>query len=221
MRRHLIGCLGGKTFFGEHFFQGLDGHLAFLIQHHEDIHVTLLRDAQLTQQIRHHLAIIDVDAHVARPQIQGAECLSDAGQDPGFGLHGRLADDIEIPLEVLALTAASHALVAEALADGPPFRGKHDLLRARGDHAHQRRRDLGTQRKLPVRFVLEVIDLLRNLFAGLARQQLEGFHDGRLEALESVHGGGIRPGGEDAVAQIQVFGIEVAHAARRFELHKY
>jgi hypothetical protein len=55
----------------------------------------------------------------------------------------------------------------------------------------------------------------------LSRQQLEGFHHGRLEPLESVKRGGFRPRGEDAVAQVQILGIEVAHAARRFELHKY
>ena len=180
------------------------------------------RHAQLAKKIRHHLAVIDVDAHVARPEFQRAQSASvTRGQNPSFRLHGRLAHDIEIPLEVLALAAAGHALVAEALPDGPPLRGKHDLLGPRADHAHQRRRNLGTQRKLPVGFVLEVIDLLRDFLAGLARQQLEGFHDRRLEALESVQGGGIRPGGEDAVAQVQVLGVEVAHAARRFELHKY
>ena len=56
---------------------------------------------------------------------------------------------------------------------------------------------------------------------GFAKECAVVTHYRRLEALESVNGGGIRPGGEDAVAQIQVFGIEVAHAARRFELHKY
>ena len=44
------------------------------------------------------------------------------------------------------------------------------------------------------------------VLTGFARQQFEGFHDGRLEALETMQGGGFRPGGEDAVAQAEYRG---------------
>src|SRR4029077_4829352 len=74
----------------------------------------------------------------------------------------RFTDDIAIQLKVLAETAALLFFVAEELAYGKPFERFLKLAFMRGDHARERRRQLGAQRDFAFAFVGEIKKLIDN-----------------------------------------------------------
>ncbi len=119
---------------------------------------------------------------------------------------------------MFALAAARHALVAEALGDREPLDRKGEGALARHDHARERGRHLGAQRELAAGLVLEGVDLVDDLLAGLALEEFEGFDDAGVVRFEARGDGGGAPRIEDAVAQLHVLGVEIAHAARGFEI---
>ena len=65
--------------------------------------------------------------------------------------------------------------------------------------------------------VEEVVDLLANLLARLARQKLVALDDAGVIRLEAGRLAGRAKGVEDAVAPDHVLRIEVAHPARRLK----
>ena len=65
---------------------------------------------------------------------------------------------------------------------------------------------------------LEVVELLDDLLAGLAREELGVLDDRRVDLLEAEAARDLAEVREEPAPQAQVLGIEVARAARRLEL---
>ena len=177
----------------------------------------LRRDAARGQQLREERAVRDVHLEVGVRKPHAAERVARGPEHLHLGEDALLAHDVEVPLVVLALASLRHALVAEALRDrGPLDRERQRALPLR-HHAREGGRHLGAERDVPVALVEEMVDLVADLFAGLARQQLVALHHAGVVRLEPRRRAGGAEGVEHLVSPRHVLGIEVPHPARRLE----
>eukprot|EP00961_Rhodomonas_salina_P295578 3935589-Rhodomonas_salina.1 len=77
-----------------------------------------------------------------------AEKVDQGAEQLGLGCHRLDADDVHVPLVVLALAPALHILEPPALRQRKPLERKPELSLARQHHARQARRHLRSQRDL-------------------------------------------------------------------------
>ena len=194
-------------------------HLALLVEREEGAGVEPLVDAEPREQLREERAGGEADAVGLVRDAHAAHRVDRGGEDLGLAGDVLLADHVEVELVVFALTALGHALVAEALGDAEPLEGELERALALRDHARERGRHLRPERDVAAGLVLERVDLVLDLLAGLALEQLERLDDARVVVLEAVRDRGRAPGVEDPVAEDHVLGVEVAHAARGGEVH--
>ena len=158
-----------------------------------------------------------MDAEIVLREPHAPERINGRAQNLDLRQHGLLADDVAVPLVVLALASLRGALIAEALRDRVPLQWEAQLVLTRRHHARQRRRHLGAERQMTVALVVEVVDLLAHLLACLAREQLVALNHARIVRDEA---GGLARRAErikHPIAPRHVFGIEVPHAARRLK----
>ena len=175
----------------------------------------LIAQAALLEQLRQDRSAADPHLEFVRREAHPAQNAHGRADDLGFGHDRRLADDIHVPLVVLALAPARHPLVAETLRDGRPLEGETERPLPRHDHPRQRRGQLGPQGQPPAALVLERVNLFAYLFAGLALEQLHRLDDRRVIHLETPKPRRLAPSGEKRLASTKVFRIKVAHPARR------
>ena len=117
------------------------------------------------------------------------------------------------PGALLALAAARHALVAPVLRHREPAQGHAQPTRSRHHEARDRGGHLRAQRQVtPVD--LEVIELVDDLLARLAREELGVLDHRRVDFLEAEARSDVAKVAEQPVASALVFGIEVARSAR-------
>ena len=83
-------------------------------------------DAVDGQDGREDLARVDLDADVLGGDADGGEEEHDRAEQLHLGGDRRLADDVHVPLVVLALAAALHRLEPPALGDGVPLEREHE-----------------------------------------------------------------------------------------------
>ena len=97
-----------------------------------------------------------------------------------ISFHAFGADEVGVELPVLAQTAALRALVAEDIGDSVPARREGNVARARGNHARECRRHLGTERHLAIPAVGKGVRLLvYDFFRSLAPVELGVLKDAR------------------------------------------
>ena len=99
--------------------------------------------------------------------------IDGGGDHFDLGRHGRLADDVQVELVVLALASARGALVTEALGNRKPLDGEFECALACGDHARQGGGHLGTQSQVAIALILEGVDLIDDFLARLALEEVE------------------------------------------------
>ncbi len=158
-------------------------------------------------------------AHLPGAEADAREQREDRGEQLGLGRDARFTPDVHVPLEMLALAAARHALVAPVLGDGEPAQRQAQRAGPRHHHARDRRRHLGAQREVTV-VHREVVELLDDLLARLAREQLRVLDDRRIDLLEAHAPRHFPELREEPAALPHLLGIEVARAARRLERRK-
>ena len=134
-----------------------------------------------------------------------------------LGQNGILADNIEIPLVMLALASLGHAFVAETLRYRRPLNREGQFLLALRDHARKGWGHLRAERKVAIGLVVEVVDLLTDLFARLARQQLVTLDHARIVRFKPRRLTSRTESIKHLIAPHHIFGIEVAHPAWRLE----
>ena len=148
----------------------------------------------------------------SRGSAEAIEQREQRGDQLGLGADARLAPDVHVPLEVLALAAAGRALVAPVLGDREPAQRQPQAPGARHHHARERGRHLGPQRVAAL-VQLEVVELLDDLLAGLAGEELLGLEHRGVHLLEGEGPGHGAEMLEEPVAAPQILGVEVARAA--------
>ena len=195
----------------------LVGDLAALVKREEHARVAVLRNTARREQLREERAGRDVDAPVGVRKAHPAQGVARRPEHLDLGEHALLADDVHVPLIVLALAPLRHALVAEALGNGRPLEGEGERPLPLRDHARERGRHLRPQRDVALALVEEVVDLVPHLLARLAREKVVALHHARIVRLEAR---GVRRGPErveHAIAPRHVLGVEIPHPARRLK----
>jgi hypothetical protein len=144
------------------------------------------------------------------------EQLEASADQFGLGADARLAPDVHVPLVVLALAAARHPLVAPALRQTPPAERQPQRTRPRLHHPCERRRELGSQREVPV-VQLEVVELVDDLLARLPDEELGGLDHRRVDALERECARDGAKMVEEPLANAHLGGIEVPRTANTLD----
>mmetsp|Transcript_23680 Transcript_23680/g.47522 ORF Transcript_23680/g.47522 Transcript_23680/m.47522 type:complete len:222 (-) Transcript_23680:33-698(-) len=103
-----------------------------------------------------------------------------------------------------------HPLIPPTLRNAKPLERQIQPPLLRHDHPRQTGRHLRPQRHGPLPLIHEIVQLLRDLLAGLAGVQGLRFEDGGVVFGEAVEGGDVSPLGEEPGAQAHVGGVEVA-----------
>ena len=178
----------------------------------------LLRgNAALREKLAEELARGDVHLEVPRREAHPTKRIHRRADHLDFRENRLLADDVDVPLVVLALAALRHALVAEALRNRRPLERERKLLLPLRDHARQSRRHLSPERQVTFGLVVEVVDLLADFLARLAREKLVALHHARVVRLEPGRLARCAKRIKHLIAPHHVLGIEIPHAARRLE----
>mmetsp|Transcript_1748 Transcript_1748/g.4949 ORF Transcript_1748/g.4949 Transcript_1748/m.4949 type:complete len:226 (-) Transcript_1748:477-1154(-) len=164
---------------------------------------------------RQHLARVDFDAYIGRSDAHRLEEFDDRSEQLDLRRDGGLADDVHVPLVVLALAAALDRLEAPALRHREPLDRLEKAVTKRQDHARERRCHLGAQRDALLVLVDEVIHLVGNLFASLALVEFHLLQHGRIVLLESEYACRLTELVKQPVADPHVLRKEVACARWR------
>ena len=127
-------------------------------------------DATGRQQLAKQGAGVEADLEVLALETHAEHGVDGGGDDLGFGGDTGFADDVQIELVVLALAATRHAFVAEALGNRGPLEREGERALAGGDHAGERGGHLRAEGQPAIALILKGVDLVDDLFAGLARQ---------------------------------------------------
>ena len=174
-------------------------------------------DAALRKEFTEKLPGRNMHLEVGGRETHAAQRVAGGADDLGFREHRVLANDVEIPLVVLALAALRHALVAEALRDCRPLEREGKLLLALRDHARERGRHLCPEREVALGLVEKVVNLLADFLARLSGKKFITLDDARVVLTETrrLSRGAKRV--ENAAAPRHVLGIEVPHSARRLK----
>ena len=149
---------------------------------------------------------------IGLPEAAGAHDLQRHGQQLGVGRDIGLADDVDVQLEVLAQSSLLLSLVPEELRYRVPANRLAQRVRARGDHARERRRHLGTQCDLATTLVDEVVELPDDLFAALFRVEIERFQRRTVVLLEAEPACNIMPRAKNVFAFGQFLRVEIAES---------
>ena len=179
--------------------------------------MAVLGDAARREKLREERAGGHVDAPVGVRKPHPAQGVARRAEHFYLCEDALLADDVHVPLVVLALAPLRHALVTETLRDGRPLEGEGQRPLPLRDHAREGGRHLRPQRDVAVALVEKMVNLVPHLLARLAREKVVALHDARVVRLEAR---GVRRGPErveHAVAPRHVLGIEIPHPARRFK----
>ena len=136
-------------------------------------------------------------------------------QQLGVGNERGLANDVRVELEVLAQPSLLLAFVAKQLGHRKPANGLAQGVRLCRHHTCQRRRHFGTQRNVAVTFVLEIVKLSDDLFAALARVELEGLQRRSVVLDETVFPRDVTPHRHEIIAGGQLFRIKVSKSGQR------
>ena len=127
---------------------------------------------------------------------QRAHDLDRHREQLGVGGDVRLADDVDVELEVLAQPPLLLPLVAEELRHREPAHRLAQRVRARRHHARERRRHLRAQRDLAAALVREVVELADDLVAALLRVELERLERRPVVLDEREPARNVAPGAE-------------------------
>ena len=168
---------------------GLDLFGADLVQLvHGAHHVGgLLRKAQAGVKAVEDLAVVHPDLEAL--EAQGGEGLVDDGGDLRLVDDGELAvaDDVDIRLIELPEAATLGPLAPVDLADLVAAEGEGEVVVVQGHVLGQRHRQVKAQAQVAVA-LLEAVDLLFRLAAGLGQQHVAGLDDGGIQGSEAVEG---------------------------------
>jgi len=189
--------------------------MTHLIHQHTGRGKQVIGHAVGAHEVSEQLTAVHLDAHVLRRDAQVCEGRGDSRQQLRLCLHAIHAPDIHVPLVMLAPPPTSHALVAPALGKGEPLEREGQRILLCHDHARQRRGHLWPQTQAPSTFVLEVVQLLGDLFARLADVQALALHDGRIVLLEAEALGHTAPAIKQPLLPAHLLRIEVPRALGR------
>ena len=212
LHRFLVQSLGG-----EQCLNLFVRNLPAFIQRQEYGGMLFLRNARFLQEFRKQRTIVHAYPVRAVGKPHHAQRSNGGSQHFNLGRTIVFADNIHVPLVMFAFPTTRHAFVTEALRDCRPLHGECELPLSLRNHARQRRRHFRTQRKLTPRFVLKPVNLVRDLLAALALQQLQTLHHTSIVGLESETLRSPPPGIENAFPPDHVLGIKVTHSARRIK----
>ena len=160
-----------------------------------------------------------VNAEVILGKSHAAKRVNGSSKHLDLGKNGFLADDVAVPLVVFTLAPLCGAFIAEALRNRIPLEREAKFMLTRRDHTRKSGRHLGTKREVAVALVVEMVNLLTNLFTGLAGEKLVAFNYTCIIRNEpcSLSGGTERI--KHSVAPRHILRIEIPHAARRLKTY--
>mmetsp|Transcript_60836 Transcript_60836/g.139493 ORF Transcript_60836/g.139493 Transcript_60836/m.139493 type:complete len:348 (-) Transcript_60836:542-1585(-) len=209
----LAGGLLSDVLGHEQLYNGLGADLVELVD--DDAHLGKLGVVGDSVQLEgggEYLARVDLDADVVCGDAHRLEESGHRREQLHLSGNARLANDVHVPLEVLALAPTLHCLEAPALRDGEPFDWEQLLAAEREDHTRERWRHLGTQSHRLAVLVDEVVHLLRDLLTSLALVQLLVLEYGRVVLYEGQLARGLAEAAEEPAAQAHLVGEEIARA---------
>ncbi len=154
-------------------------------------------------------AVVQVHLHVLRAQAHLLQRHDEHGEHLHLRHPVRLAHHVRVPLVVLALAPPGHALVPEALGNAEPFQRKGQRVPALQHQPGQGGRHFRPQGEPPAALVLEGIQLLGDLVAGLAHVELLALQHAGVVLLEAELAGGLAPDVEQPVPQPHFLRVEV------------
>src|SRR5690606_40836574 len=131
-------------------------------------------------------AVADPRDDILGRQPERLQRVQRDGEDLGIREDIRLAQDVDVPLEMLPQTSALRPLVPEELRDREPADRLPEARRTGADHPRERRRHLRPQRHGTAALVLEVVELPHDLFAALLDVELERLERRTVVLLEPV-----------------------------------
>jgi len=162
----------------------------------------------------------DPGLHVAGPEPEGPQDVDRRRDQLRVGEDLVLPDDVHVELEVLPQAALLRTLVSEELGDRVPAHRLRESGRPRRHHPGEGRGHLRPQGHLPPALVLEGVELLDDLLAGLLRVQLEGLQRRPVVLDEAVPLRHLAPRLEDVSSERQLLGEELPEAGEaRYFVH--
>ena len=164
------------------------------------------RNAFPAQEIRPKFPIADPDNDIFFCETESAQEVNAKGEHLDVRGERALPNNVAIELKVFAQAAALLLFVAKKPADGEPFQGLLEFAFVGGNHASQRRRELGTHRHFALAFVGEIKKLVNDFGAALFFIQFSGFEDRAIPFHKAITLGNFAPAREDVVTRCAVLG---------------
>ncbi len=193
----------------EAFLQSLSRLALQLIHHLVHRRQRPLRHAEVSKDGGEHAPVRNTGANLGGVESGRSDDVDRRRQQLGVRQHIRFAQDVHVELEVLAQAAALLSLVAIELWHREPANRLAQRPGSRAHHAGERGSHLRPQGDLPAAFVFELVELLNDLLARLARVDLEWLERRPVILLETVPAGHFTPHAHQIRTCGQILRIEV------------
>jgi len=172
----------------------------------------------LTQKISPELAVANADNKIFFGEPKSAQVVNAKGNQLDIGVCVSFTHNVAVELEMFAQPSALLFLVAKERTDGKPLERFFELAFVRGDHARERRRQLGAERDFTFAFVGKTKKLTNNFIAAFLFIELGRFKHRSLPFNETIATRDFAPFGEDVIPRRALVRQKIAKS--RQALHK-